>query len=109
MPCIHQSKMWYVIPVTPRSRSIFVEAQVEDIPDPIISSEEGVEEDAIEVEEMEASPSSNHTTDDEEEGDDASSMGGASDDESNNFFVNLSTMGFDMDTNACRDLLADEN
>ena len=93
----------------PRSRSIFVEAQVEDIPDPIISSEEGVEEDAIEVDEMEASPSSNHNTDDEEEGDDASSMGGASDDESNNFFVNLSTMGFEIDTNACRDLLADEN
>ena len=61
------------------------------------------------MDEMEASPSSNHNTDDEEEGDDASSMGGASDDESNNFFVNLSTMGFEIDTNACRDLLADEN
>ena len=109
MPCIHQSKMWYVIPVTLRSRSIFVEAQVEDIPDPIISSEEGVEEDAIEVDEMEASPSSNHSTDDEEKGVDALSMGGASDNESINFFVNLSTMGFDMDTNACRDLLEDED
>ena len=101
--------MWYVIPVTPRSRSIFAEAQVEDIPDPIISSEEGVEEDAIEVDEMEASPSSNHTTNDEEERDDASSMGGASDDKSNNFFINLSTMGFEIDTNACRDLLVDED
>ena len=101
--------MWYVILVMPRSRSIFAEAQVEDIPDPMISIEQGVKEDAIEVEEMEASPSSNHSTDDEEEGDDASSMGGVLDDESINFFVNLPTMDFDMDTNACRDLLVDED
>ena len=109
MPCIHQSKMWYVIPVTPRSRSIFVEAQVKDIANPIISSEEDIEEDAIEVKEMEASPSSNHSTDDEEEGDDNESMGNASDNESINFFVNLATMGFDMDISACRDLLANED
>ena len=88
---------------------MFAKPQVEDIPDPIISSEEGVEEDAIEVDEMEASPSSNHSTDDEDEGDDALSMGEASNDESIKFFVNLSTMGFDMDTDACRDLLADED
>lgn len=102
--------MWYVIPVTPRGRTIFAEAHAEDVLDPAPSfGDQDAEEDAVEVDEMEASPLSNHSCDEEDEEEDAESMGNASDDESIHLFVDLATMGFDMDSSACRDLLADEN
>ena len=87
-----------------------MESQVEDLADPIMSSiEEGDEEDAIDIAEMEPSPLSNHSGEEEEEGEDNESLGNASDDDSINLFIDLATMDLDMDTNACRDFLADEN
>ena len=87
-----------------------MESQVEDLADPIMSSiEESAEEDAIEIDEMEPSPLSKHSGEEEEEGEDNESLGNASDDDSINLFIDLATMGLDMDTNSCRDLLAYEN
>ena len=51
VPCMYQRRFWYVIPVTPRSRSIFADTNIETLADPPIPSQEDANEDAVEVEE----------------------------------------------------------
>lgn len=110
MPCTYQTRHWYVIPVTPRSRSIFEDTNVEFVVDPIIPCTNQEDEvDEVEVDEIVPSPSTNHSGDEDiDEGDD-DSMEDISDEESINLFVDLAAIGLDMDSSACRDLLADEN
>ena len=111
MPCINQRRLWYVIPITPRSRSIFADTDVEVVADPSIPcTDQEVEVDAVEVDEIVPSPSTNNSKDKgTDKGNDDSNMEDASDKESINLFVDLATMDLDMDSSACRDLLADEN
>ena len=76
--------------------------------DPIIPCIEDDEQDPLEADAMEPSPPINQSEPEEEEGDD-DSIEAATDDESIDLFVDLATMDLDMDGNACRDLLEDEN
>ena len=106
VPCMYQRRLWYVIPVTPRSRSIFAETDIETLVNPSIPSQVDAEEDAVEVDEREGpSPTTNHSEEDEDGGDDDDSIGEAVEDESLDFFIDLATMGLDMDASTCRDLL----
>ena len=109
VPCMYQRRLWYVIPVTPRSRSIFAETDIETLADITIPSQVNAEEDAVEVDERPPSPTTNHSEEDEDGGDDDDSIGEAIEDESLDFFIDLATMGLDMDASTCRDLLQDEN
>jgi len=81
---------------------------METLIDPTIPCREDADDDVVEVEEMEPSPATNHS-EDEEEIEDDDSTGDALEEESINLFVDLTTMGLDMDFGACRDLLEDEN
>ena len=66
--------------------------------------------DEVEVDEIMPSTSTHHNGDEgTDEGEHDDSMEDTSDEESINLFVDLNIMGFDMDSYACRDLLADEN
>ena len=56
VPCMYQRQIWYVIPVTPRSKSIFVDTNIETLEDPTIPSQEDANDDAIEVEESQPFP-----------------------------------------------------
>ena len=88
MPCMYQKRrLWYVIPITPRSRSIFAETDIETLADPTIPSQVDAEEDAVEVDEREGpSPTTNHSEEDEDGGDNDDSIGEAVEDESLDIF-----------------------
>ncbi|KAI5061445.1 hypothetical protein GOP47_0023950, partial [Adiantum capillus-veneris] len=108
VPCMYRRRLWYVIPITPRSRSIFADTNIETLADPTIPSQEDANDEcAIEVEENQQFPITNHSEEEEEDDDD--SIGEAVEDESIDLFVDLATMGLDMDVSTCRDLLEDEN
>ncbi|KAI5062400.1 hypothetical protein GOP47_0022939 [Adiantum capillus-veneris] len=111
VPCMYPRRLWYVIPVTPRSRSIFADTNIETLADPTIPSQEDAnDDDAVEVEENQPFPITNHSEEeDEDEEDDDDSIGEAVEDESIDLFFDLATMGLDMDVSTCRDLLEDEN
>ena len=65
--------------------------------------------DEVEIDKIVSTPSTSHSGDeDTNEGDD-NLKGGASDEDSINLFNDLGTMGLDMDSSACRNLLANEN
>ena len=96
--------------VTPRSRSIFADTNTETLADPTIPSQEDANDDVVEVEESQPFPITNHSEEEEEDGeDDDDSIGEVVEDESLDLFVDLATMGLDMDVSTCRDLLEDEN
>ena len=66
--------------------------------------------DAIEVDEIVPSPSTINSKDEgTHESNDDSIMEDAFDEEPIHLFVDLATMDLDMNSNACRDLLIDEN
>ncbi|KAI5058191.1 hypothetical protein GOP47_0026361 [Adiantum capillus-veneris] len=110
VPCIYQRRLWYVILVTPRGRSIFAEMDIEPVIDPIIPSPQDAEDDVVEVEEGQPSLANSHLEEEEEgESDDDSTGGDGEEEESLNLFIDLNTMGLNMDPSACRDLIQDEN
>ena len=89
---MYQRQFWYVIPVTPRSRSIFADTNIETLAYPLIPSQEDANDDAVEVEESQPFPITNHSEEEgeEEDGDgedDDDSIGEAVEDESLDFFV----------------------
>ena len=108
VPCMYQRRLWYVIPVTPQSRSIFADTNIETLADPPIPSQEDANDNAAEVEESQPFPITNHSEEEEDGEDDDDSIGEAVEDESLDLFVDLATMGLDMDANTSRDLLEDE-
>ena len=83
VPLMYQRRLWYVIPVTPRSRSIFADTNIETLADPTIPSQEDANDDAVEVEESQPFPITNHSEEEEEDGkDDDDSTREAIEDES---------------------------
>ena len=76
---------------------------------PLIPSQEDANDDAVEVEESQPFPITDHSEEEDEDGeDDDDSIGEAIEDESLDLFVDLATMGLDMDVRTCRDLLEDK-
>ena len=113
MPCVYQRRLWYVIPVTPRSRAIFADTNAKIVVDPSIPCTDcEIEMEGVEVDEIVSAPTTSHSTEedadkDTNDGDD--DLTAASDEDSINLFIDLGTMDLDIDPSACRDLLADEN
>ena len=113
MPCVYQRRLWYVIPVTPRSRAIFADTNAEIVVDPSIPcTDHEIEMEGVEVDEIVTVPTTSYSTEedvDEDADDGDDDLATASDEDSINLFIDLGTMDLDMDPSACRDLLADEN
>ena len=109
MPCVYQRRLWYVFPVTPRSRAIFADTNAEIVVDPSIPcTDHEIEMEGVEVDEIVSAPTTSYRTDeDADDGDDDFTT--ALDEDSINLFIYLGTMNFDIYPSACRDLLADEN
>ena len=108
MPCVYQRRLWYVIPVTPRSRAIFADTNAKIVVDPSIPCTDcEIEMEGVEVDEIVSTPTTSYSI--EEDADDGNDLTAASDEDSINLFIDLGTMDVDIDPSACRDLLADEN
>ncbi|MCO5610628.1 hypothetical protein L7F22_064867 [Adiantum nelumboides] len=75
VPCMYQRRLWYAIPVTPQSRSIFAETNNETLADPTIPSQEDVREDAHEIDKNQPFPTSNHSEEEDDEGNNDDSTG----------------------------------
>ena len=69
VPCMYQRRFWYVIPITPRSRSIFADTNIKTLADPPIPSQEDANDDAVEVEESQPFPITHHSEEEGEEED----------------------------------------
>ena len=113
MPCVYQRQLWYVIPVTPRSRAIFADTNAEIVVDPSTPcTDHEIEMEGVEVDEIVSAPTTSCSTkedvdEDADDGDDE--LVAASNEDSINLFIDLGTMDLDIDPSACRDLLVDEN